>query len=58
MLNIKMLNLIVVVEALRPVTEITVDVEGYVAEQRLCRRRRVIAIVVVFVVEEVEDDAD
>ena len=53
MLNIKMLNLIVVVEALRPVT-----VEGHVAERRLCRRRRVITIVVVFVVEEVEDDAD
>ena len=47
-----MLNLIVVIEALRPVTK------GHIAERRLCRRRRVIAIVVVFIVKEVEDDVD
>ena len=46
MLNIKMLNLIVLVKALRPVTEMTIDVEGYVAERRPCRGRRIVTIIV------------
>lgn len=39
------------IEALWPIAEMTVDVEGYVAERRLCERRRVVTIVVVFAIE-------